>query len=138
MISTGYNIVFLFILLIFTPTVRSTLIRLEQILHPVVAYVPLNVDNTFLQFTCSVFSSIVHIDTDHLDPVHPLDLYTYSETRHNLKIIQILYSKVRFGGVFFFFSFFSINVTYLNFFLFLLSFQFCHYFNISVSLFRIH
>lgn len=95
MISTGYNIVFLFILLIFTPTVKSTLIRLEQILHPVVAYIALNVDITFLKFTYSVFSSIVHIDADHLDPVHPLDLYTSSETRHTFQIIQILHSKVR-------------------------------------------
>lgn len=84
---------FFFVLLIFTPAAKSTLIRLKQILHHVVAYIALNADITFLQFTYSVFSCTVHIDADNLDPVHPLDLYTSSKNRHTF---QILYSKVSF------------------------------------------
>jgi len=37
----------------------------------------------------------MHIDEDHLDPVHPPALYTSYETRDTFQIIQILYSKVR-------------------------------------------
>lgn len=66
MISAGYNIVFLFILLIFTPTVKDMLIRLEQILYPLVDYIALNVDIIFFTiclfglFLCSVYSLFLY------------------------------------------------------------------------------